>query len=207
LELSLFQWIGLGLGIAIILIPIVRWFWKRFDMPSKRAVEIMQRQEKEQHEAEMWAGIEAQVEAETSAKRESEMKQREKQERGGKTLDEVESVDVWNKLGIDVPIKPVDREIAPPVTLEKTPSDEETDDESLAEPGDEAEQAEAPDEPDWELIDKMANLSEPMEGVPDAPDLQELVIEEPPKSVEIEPQVLMQKEEFVNDEPDWPVKW
>ena len=85
--------------------------------------------------------------------------------------------------------------------------DEETDDESLAEPGDEAEQAEAPDEPDWELIDKMANLSEPMEGVPDAPDLQELVIEEPPKSVEIEPQVLMQKEEFVNDEPDWPVKW
>jgi len=176
-------------------------------MPSKRAVEIMQRQEKEQHEAEMWAGIEAQVEAETSAKRESEMKQREKQERGGKTLDEVESVDVWNKLGIDVPIKPVDREIAPPVTLEKTPSDEETDDESLAEPGDEAEQAEAPDEPDWELIDKMANLSEPMEGVPDAPDLQELVIEEPPKSVEIEPQVLMQKEEFVNDEPDWPVKW
>jgi hypothetical protein len=204
LELSLFQWIGLGLGVAIILIPIARWFWKRFDMPSKRAVEIMQRQEKEQHEAEMWAGIEAQVEAETSAKRESEMKQREKQERGGKTLDEVESVDVWNKLGIDVPIKPVDREVAPPVISESILEGQES--ESTLESKDEPEPAEVPEEPDWVLVEKMANLSEPIAGIPNAPDLQELTIKEP-SVIEEEPQIVSIKEESSEEESDWPVNW
>ena len=202
--MSLFQWIGLGLGLAIILLPIARWFWKRFDMPSKRAVEIMQRQEKEQHEAEMWAGIEAQVEAEASEKRESEMKQREKQERGGKSLDEVESVGVWNKLGIDVPIKPIDREIAPPVILESRLEGQES--ESTLESKDEPEPIEVPEEPDWELVEKMANLSEPIAGVPNAPDLQELTIKEP-SPIEEEPQIISIKEESSEEESDWPVDW
>ena len=30
------------------------------------------------------------------------------------------------------------------------------------------------EEPDWELIEKMSKLSEPVEGVPDAPDLDKL---------------------------------
>ena len=28
-----------------------------------------------------------------------------------------------------------------------------------------------PDAPDWELVEKMSNLDKPMEGVPEAPDL------------------------------------
>ena len=75
MALSLFQWIGIGLGIALILIPIVRWFWKKFDMPSKWAIEYFYRQQKEAEEAEMWSSIESQIEAEESAKREFEMKQ------------------------------------------------------------------------------------------------------------------------------------
>ena len=80
MALGLFQWIGIGLVIALILIPIVRWFWKRFDMPSKWAIEVLQQKEKEAEEAQMWAGIESQVEAEETARREFEMKQKQKQE-------------------------------------------------------------------------------------------------------------------------------
>ena len=124
MALSLFQWIGLGLAIALILIPTVRWFWKRFDLPSKWALELLMRKEKESEEAEMWAGIEAQVEAEEKARREFEMKQREKQERAGKSLDEEQSVDAWTKLGIDVPIQPIEREEAPAEVLTEIPLNE-----------------------------------------------------------------------------------
>ena len=113
MALGLFQWIGIGLVIALILIPIVRWFWKRFDMPSKWAIEVLQQKEKEAEEAQMWAGIESQVEAEETARREFEMKQKQKQESAGKPLDESQSADVWNKLGIDVPLL-IDKSIEAP---------------------------------------------------------------------------------------------
>ena len=164
MALSLFQWIGLGLAIALILIPTVRWFWKRFDLPSKWALELLMRKEKESEEAEMWAGIEAQVEAEEKARREFEMKQREKQERAGKSLDEDQSVDAWTKLGIDVPIQPIEREEAPAVVPEQQTEALKLDT--------------TPDEPDWNLVQKMSNLDKPVEGVPEAPDLDKLAEEE-----------------------------
>ena len=166
LSLTPFQWFAVGLGVALALIPIVRYFWRRYDRPSKRALEIIAQQEKDSEEAEMWAGIEAQVEAEANVQRELEMRQREKQELAGRTMDEVESKDAWSKLGIDVPIQPVEREVAPPVVLEETEEED-----SEIESDDEAEPVK---EPDWELVEKMEKLSEPIEGVPDAPDLEEL---------------------------------
>ena len=51
MALGLFQWIGIGLLIALVLIPLVRWFWKRFDMPSKFAIETMRQQKKDDAEA------------------------------------------------------------------------------------------------------------------------------------------------------------
>ena len=47
-------------------------------MPSKFALEVLRRKEIEAEEVEMWAGIEAQVEAEETARREFEMKQKER---------------------------------------------------------------------------------------------------------------------------------
>ena len=167
MALGLFQMIGIGLAIALILIPIVRWFWKRFDMPSKFALEVLRRKEIEAEEAEMWAGIEAQVVAEETARREFEMKQKEKQERAGKSLDETQSADVWNKLGIDVPVQPVEREIAPPVV-------EQLEAEVMDLTLDNALKSSNPDEPDWELVQKMSKLDKPIEGIPEAPDLEEL---------------------------------
>ena len=199
MALSLFQWIGVGLGVAIVLIPTAKWFWKKFDQPSKRALEIMKRHEEDAEEAEVWAGIEAQVEAEVAAKREFEMKQREKQERSGKSLDEDTSTNAWTKLGVDVPIQPVEREEAPPVTLEKAKDESDSDseaefEESPDEPDEpeEAGEPEEPEEPDWELVEKMSKLAEPVDGVPDAPNLDELSDEE----------------SVSNDEdPDWPFYW
>ena len=167
MALGLFQMIGIGLAIALILIPIVRWFWKRFDMPSKFALEVLRRKEIEAEEAEMWAGIEAQVEAEETARREFEMKQKEKQERAGKSLDETQSADIWNKLGIDVPVQPVEREIAPLIV-------EQQEIEAIDLTTDNALKSNNPDEPDWELVQKMSKLDKPIEGIPEAPDLEEL---------------------------------
>ncbi len=171
MALGLFQMIGIGLVIALILIPVVRWFWKRFDMPSKFALEVLRRKEIEAEEAELWAGIEAQVEAEETARRDFEMKQKEKQESAGKSLDETKSAEVWNKLGIDVPVQPVEREIAPPIVQQQ-----ETGVMNLT--LDNALKSSNPDEPDWELVQKMSKLDKPIEGIPEAPDLDSLSEEE-----------------------------
>ena len=149
-------------------------------MPSKWALEYRQRQEKEAQEAEMWASIESRVEAEESSKRDFEMKQKQKHQLAGKSLDEDQSVDVWNKLGIDAPIAPVKREQPPPVSLENN-SEGETEKPSNSNVG-----KLVPEAPDWELVDKMAKLSEPVEGVPEAPDLEELSSTD--EGVETEPE-------------------
>ena len=168
MALGLFQLIGIGLVVALILIPVVRWFWKRFDMPSKFAIESMRMQKKDAAEARMWASIEAKVQAEEDARQEFEIRQREKHETSGKSLDAEQSADVWNKLGIDSPIQPVERVEAPPVVLEKSePTIDLTMENALK-------LEQKPDAPDWELVEKMSNLDKPVEGVPEAPDLDTL---------------------------------
>lgn len=168
MALGLFQLIGIGLVVALILIPVVRWFWKRFDMPSKFAIESMRMQKKDAAEARMWSSIEAKVQAEEDARQEFEIRQREKQEASGKSLDAEQSADVWNKLGIDSPIQPVERVEAPPVVLEKSePTIDLTMENALK-------LEQKPDAPDWELVEKMSNLDKPVEGVPEAPDLDTL---------------------------------
>ena len=80
MALSLFQWIGIGLFIALVLIPSVRWFWRRFDMPSKFAIETLRQQKKDAAEARMWATIEAKVQAEEDARQELELKRKQTEE-------------------------------------------------------------------------------------------------------------------------------
>ena len=214
MELSLFQWIGIGLVVAIILIPIVRWFWKRFDMPSKRAQELMKQSKEEAAEARMWQSIEAQVEAEKAAAREIEMKRKENQEKSGKSMSEGESENAWAALGIEVPIQPVEREKPPEVKAEPTENTE-----TLTQ-NDEHEKN--TQEPDWELISKMSNLDKPEEGVPEALDLDKVAendtdveIEEPSIKSEVEEVETIEQEnqltgEYVStkvDDEDWSVGW
>ena len=35
-----------------------------------------------------------------------------------------------------------------------------------------------PNAPDWELIERMSNLDKPIDGVPNAPDLESLLVED-----------------------------
>ena len=164
MELTLFQWIGIGLVIALILIPIVRYFWKRFDLPSKRAQELMKQSEEEAIESRMWQSVEAQVEAEKQMAREIEMKRKENQEKSGKSLSKGESDSAWAALGIEAPIQPVERNVVSQVS---TQSDENSEIDSVQFENNQQ-------EPDWELIEKMSNLDKPVEGVPEAPDLDSL---------------------------------
>ena len=161
MELTLFQWIGIGLVIALILIPIVRYFWKRFDLPSKRAQELMKQSEEEAIESRMWQSVEAQVEAEKQMAREIEMKRKENQEKSGKSLSKGESETAWAALGIEAPIQPVKRTVVSQVS---TQSDENSESDKIQVENNQQ-------EPDWELIEKMSNLDKPVEGVPEAPDL------------------------------------
>ena len=161
MELTLFQWIGIGLVIALILIPIVRYFWKRFDLPSKRAQELMKQSEEEAIESRMWQSVEAQIEAEKQIAREIEMKRKENQEKSGKSLSKGESETAWAALGIEAPIQPVKRNVVSQVS---TQSDENSERDSVQVENNQQ-------EPDWELIEKMSNLDKPLEGVPEAPDL------------------------------------
>ena len=161
MELTLFQWIGMGLLIALILIPIVRYFWKRFDLPSKRAQELMKQSEEEAIESRMWQSVEAQVEAEKQIAREIEMKRKENQEKSGKSLSKGESDSAWAALGIEAPIQPVERNVVSQVS---TQSDENPESDPVQVENNQQ-------EPDWELIEKMSNLDKPVEGVPEAPDL------------------------------------
>ena len=160
---SLFQWIGLGFVVALVLIPTVRWFWKRFDMPSKFALEAFRIRKQEAEEAEMWAGIEAQIKLEEDKMQEIEIKRKERDLAASKSLTDDQSAMVWNKLGIDVPIQPVEREKTSQLEQQISPI-ELTMENAL-------DIKSPPQEPDWELIEKMSNLDKPTEGVPEAPDL------------------------------------
>ena len=165
MALSLFQYIGLGLVIALVLIPTVRWFWKRFDMPSKFAIEIIKRRKEEAEESKMWAVIGAQVQAEEDKKRQLDLSQKEKAAAAGKSLDIDQSVAAWNKLGIEVNSFTEQEEKETSENLVKAPVKFELTMENALKLNENSE------EPDWELIEKMSNLGQPIEGVPEAPDL------------------------------------
>ena len=156
--LSPFQWIGIGLTIALVSIPIVRWFWKKFDMPSKLAMDVIRRDKIESREIEIWGEIENQ--------------QNMIEPIGGKLkidkinddgsvnlLDKDQTAIAWSKLGIEKPLQPVEKTVSALDVSEESESFEEPEKESYA------------DAPDWELIKKMSELSSPIQGVPSAPDL------------------------------------
>ena len=216
MELSLFQWIGLGLIIALILIPIVRWFWKRFDRPSDKAIALEKQTAEEAAESRMWKSIEAQVEEERAKVMQIEMKRKENQERAGKSLSDSESENAWSALGIDVPIQPVEKEEPPEIKIDDQISNSEESNEldknTL--------------EPDWELISKLANLDEPTADVPEAPDLEMLeseieskeiqqndenptanIVEEIQEEVEEESTVEYKFVSTQIDNSDWSVGW
>ena len=70
------------------------------------------------------------------------------------------------------PIQPVERETAPTIIEEKETEVIELTMDNALKPNN------GPDEPDWELVQKMSKLDKPAEGIPEAPDLDRLSEEE-----------------------------
>ena len=161
MALSLFHWIGIGLVIALVLIPVVRWFWKRFDMPSKLAIESLKRRKEEAKEAELWGKIESQIEYEKRNQKDFFDRQKMKEDNSGKSMNAVEAANAWSKLGVDSPLEPVKKaeRIETKTSVESLSKDITHSQNSV-------------EEPDWELIKRMSELSEPVDGVPKAPDLE-----------------------------------
>ena len=160
MALSLFHWIGIGLVIALVLIPVVRWFWKRFDMPSKLAIESLKRRKQEAKEAELWGKIESQIEYEKRNQKDFFDRQKMKEDNSGKSMNAAEAANAWNKLGVNSPLEPVKKSerIEIKTSVESLSKDITHSQNSV-------------EEPDWELIKRMSELSEPTDGVPEALDL------------------------------------
>ena len=159
--LSPFQWIGIGLTVALVSIPIVRWFWKKFDMPSKLAMEVIRRDKIESQEIEIWGEITNQQNIIEPIGGKLKI-DKTNDDRPVNLLDKDQTAIAWSKLGIENPLQPVQKTVSSLDMSEESKSFEEPEKESYA------------DAPDWELIKKMSELSSPIQGVPSALDLDSL---------------------------------
>ena len=68
---DLVRFLVIGLVVAAVLVPIVRWFWTRFDRPTQAQLEYEEAKQKKREEERMWRQIEAQMRAEEAAAEEA----------------------------------------------------------------------------------------------------------------------------------------
>jgi hypothetical protein len=102
----LVQWLLIGLALAIVSLPLVRWFWKRWDKPTPEMVALKEEQREQNAEARVWAAMEAKIDAETIKKHEWAEVQMAKAVAlvKAKPLNEVSASKAWDALGVDEPI-------------------------------------------------------------------------------------------------------
>ena len=121
---SIVSWLVGGLVLAIIGVPLVRWFWFRYDKPTPEMLEA-QRQQKEMHaETKVWMKMEAKI-AQEQAKRDEiqEMRRRKAMEAArAKPLDDDSAAMAWQALGmsstISIEASPITESV-----VESTPED------------------------------------------------------------------------------------
>ena len=104
--MPLVQWLLIGLAIAIVSLPLVRWFWKRWDNPTAEMIAHKEEQLEKAAEARVWASMEAKIDAEVAKKHEWAEIQMAKAVAlvKAKPLDEVSASKAWDALGVDEPI-------------------------------------------------------------------------------------------------------
>ena len=177
-----------GLLIAIILIPIVWWFWKKFDKPSEEQIEFEEAKAKQKEEAQMWAQIEKEMRDQEKVAKEAASKALAKID-ARKRAEAVNSVDVanaWSSLGMSeievskTEVKSVRQESEQSsADLSKVVVKDDVDeqmnvDDLLAAPDVTKVRSDAPEietgkadaeiqfntvEPDWELIEKIQSIA------------------------------------------------
>ncbi|MBK54947.1 MAG: hypothetical protein CMB51_03375 [Euryarchaeota archaeon] len=121
---SIVSWLVGGLVFAIIGVPLVRWFWFRYDKPTPEMLEA-QRQQKEMHaETKVWMKMEAKL-AQEQAKRDEiqEMRRRKAMEAArAKPLDDDSAAMAWQALGMSSTIS-IEASQTIESVIESTPED------------------------------------------------------------------------------------
>ena len=98
-------WIAVGAWLSLILVPVFHYYWKRWDRPSKAALDEMARRK---HELEVKRAFELEdmkLRAEEAAQAKLEMEQRKRTV--PPQIDSEVLHDAWNQLGIQLKEEPV----------------------------------------------------------------------------------------------------
>ena len=215
-----------GLLIAIILIPIVWWFWKKFDRPSDEQIEFEETKAKQKEEAQMWAQIEKEMRDQEKVAKEAASKALAKID-ARKRAEAVNSVDVanaWSSLGMsEIEVSKTEliseqkESEQSPVDLSKLVVEDDVDeqmnvDDLLAAPDVAKVRSDAPEietgkadaeiqyntmEPDWELIEKIQSIAKG-----EAPILSEDIPEAPNLELLEHEKKSKKSDEDQNDEPE-----
>ncbi len=175
-----------GLVVAAILVPVVRWFWSRFDRPTEAQVAYEEERARQKQEARMWAQIEAKMRADEAAaeKAAAEARYRLELEARAKGADRSQIRGAISALGSEE-LQPVLREVqesrpTPKTTVgaaaavqdgdavfEKDPDDADLRVEGPVQVSLQQDRAGVP-APDWDLIERLRALKERTEEGVDA---------------------------------------
>ena len=191
---DLVRFLVIGLVVAAVLVPIVRWFWARFDRPTEAQLEYEDAKRKKREEERMWRQIEAQMRAEEAAAEEAAALARKRAELAAQAAPRAANVEAaLGALGLErVEVATTEArstsevnatEGAEAALVDGAVFDEEADDKDLDVDGPakvrlDQDRVGAP-EPDWVLVERLREMSEREEepapvDLPTMPDLDAL---------------------------------
>ena len=188
-----------GLIISLIFIALSYFFWKKFDKPTPLMIEREEERKQIKEERRMWRKVENQMKVEQEeAEKRAAYERRKADERARSIIPEKEIVtNAWSMLGVEENTTGAPKEASSetfkqgddanlehrPISLDASEF-EQVDDTDLLQAPDlvQVRQDEGvtnhPEEPDWELIERMRKMGEVSEEerdlLPDAPELPEL---------------------------------
>lgn len=172
---DLVRFLVIGLVVAAVLVPVVRWFWKRFDRPTEAQLEHEEAKRKKREEERMWRQIEAKMRAEEAAAEEAAALARKRAELAAQAAPRAADVGAaLGALGLEhVEVATTEHrstsgaratEGAEAASVDEAVFDDHSDDGDLEVEGPvkvslDQDRAGAP-EPDWVLIERLREMSE-----------------------------------------------
>ena len=184
----------IGLVVAAVLVPIVRWFWSRFDRPTEAQIEYEEAKRKKREEERMWRQIEAKMRAEEAAAEEAAALARKRAELaaqaapraadvgaalGALGLEQVEVATTETRATSEVKAtEGVEAALVDDAVFDDEPDDGDLEVEGPAKVSLDQDRAGAP-APDWALIERLREMNEREEepapvDLPTMPDLDAL---------------------------------
>ena len=169
-----------GLILSLLFIGITRWFWTRYDKPSEEALEWQKEQAEKRKERKVWESVEMQMrrEAEEAEQKATFQQKRIKAASSGTAPDAKVVAKAFESLGGSTKAKSVDES---EVFEIEDDSDVHAVEELIevrqdAWDGEEPPLFSEPEEPDWELVERLKRIAEaedleekPHPELPDAP--------------------------------------